>query len=96
MDLLNPTDFEILEVLSDGTRNIAANIAIEINANRGYINSRFSYLLNEDLVERVGPKEESGLYKITEKGKVAVEHKEKYIEDEVDDFEAFVESELED
>lgn len=96
MDLLNPTDFEILEVLLDGTRNIAANIAIEIDTNRSYINSRFSYLLNEDLVERVGPKEESGLYKITEKGKVVVEHKEKYIEDEVDDFEAFVESELED
>lgn len=94
MDRINKTDFKILEALADGERNIAANIALEIDADRGYINNRFSYLLSRDLVERVGPKERSGLYQITEKGKVAVEHKQKRLNDEVDDFASFVDDRL--
>ena len=94
MDRINKTDFKILESLADGERNIAANIALEIDANRGYINNRFSYLLSNDLVQRVGPKEQSGLYQITEKGEVAIEHKQRYLNDEVDDFESFVEDQL--
>lgn len=94
MDRINKTDFKILEALADGERNIAANIALEIDANRGYINNRFSYLLSRDLVQRVGPKERSGLYQITEKGEITVKHKQKCLNDEVDDFEAFVEEQL--
>lgn len=94
MDRINKTDFKILEALADGERNIAANIALEIDADRGYINNRFSYLLSRDLVQRVGPKERSGLYQITEKGEVAVEHRQKCLNDEVDDFESFVEERL--
>jgi predicted transcriptional regulator len=94
MDRINKTDFKILEALDDGERNIAANIALEIDANRGYINNRFSYLLSRDLVQRVGPKEQSGLYQITAKGKAAVNHKQKCLNNEVDDFESFVEERL--
>lgn len=94
MDRINKTDFKILESLTDGERNIAANIALEIDANRGYINNRFSYLLSRGLVRRVGPKERSGLYQITEKGEIAVKHKGKYLNDEVDDFESFVKDRL--
>lgn len=94
MDRANKTDFDILQALADGERNIAANIAIEIDANRGYINNRLSYLRSVDLVQRVGPKERSGLYQITAKGEVAAEHKEKYLNDSVDDFESFIEARL--
>ena len=94
MDRLNQTDFKILNVLASGKRNVAANVALEIDVDRGYINSRFGYLLSEDLVERVGPKERSGLYEITPKGQVAVEHKQVYFADESDDFESFVEQQL--
>jgi len=94
MDRINKTDFKILEALDDGERNIAANIALEIDANRGYINNRFSYLLSRDLVQRVGPKEQSGLYQITAKGKTVVNHKQKCLNDEVDDFESFIEERL--
>lgn len=91
MDRLNRTDFEILEALADGKRNVAANVALEIDANRSYVNNRFSYILSEGLVERIGPKELSGLYEITPKGRVVVQYQEAYHNDEVDDFEAFVE-----
>lgn len=94
MDILNRTDFKILEALDEGERNVAANIAHEIDADRGYLNSRFSHLRNEDLVRRVGPSDQSGLYEITEQGSIAVEHKQKYLNDDVDDFEAFIESQL--
>lgn len=94
MDRLNQTDFKILNVLASGKRNVAANVALEIDVDRGYINTRFGYLLSEDLVERVGPKEQSGLYEITAKGQVAVKHKEVYFADESDDFESFVEQQL--
>ena len=92
MDRLNQTDFEILEVLANGKRNVAANVALEIDADRGYINNRFSYLLSEGLVERVGPKEFSGLYEITPKGRTVVAAKEKYRTDELDEFEQFVDA----
>lgn len=94
MDALNRTDFMILEVLDNRERNIAANIAHEIDSDRGYLNSRFSTLRNEGLVRRVGPSKQSGLYEITKKGLVAVNHKEEYLNNEVDDFEAFIESKL--
>lgn len=94
MDRLNQTDFKILEVLASGKRNVAANVALEIDADRGYINNRFGYLLSEDLVERVGPKERSGLYEITTKGQVAVKHRDTYFTDDIDDFEAYVEQQI--
>ncbi len=94
MELLNETDFEILEVLADGKRNNAANVAVEIDANRSYLNTRFSYLLNEDLVERIGPHEQSGLYEITPKGQVVVKHREAYLNDEITEFDSFIESHL--
>ena len=90
MESLNKTDFDILEVLADGKRNVATNIAIEIEADRGYVNTRLSYLLDEDLVVRVGPKERSGLYEITRKGKLVEENKDKILENEIDNFEEHI------
>jgi len=80
---LVPADFEILGVLQDG-RNLAANIALEIDKSRKYINRRMGYLLDYDLVDKVGPLEDSGLYELTERGQLAYEHREVYADDDVD------------
>lgn len=90
MRLVFPTDFEILRALSDGRRNNAINIAAEIDRNRSYINTRLPILADFNLVERVGPGSNSGLYFVTEKGKIVAECQEQYEDDSVD-FEAFVE-----
>lgn len=95
MDLLNKTDFEILEVLGEGGRNVAPNIAEEIDANRGYINTRFQTLVAYDLVEKVGPSSNSGLYEITDQGRMAVEHKQQFLDDEIEyDFEEFLQTQI--
>lgn len=95
MKLAAPTDFELLSALSDGKRNTAANLAIEIERNRSYINTRLPVLADYSLVERIGPAERSGLYEITERGLVVLEHREAYDDPDVD-FEALVESKLDD
>lgn len=93
MKLAAPTDFELLSALSDGKRNTAANLAIEIERNRSYINTRLPVLADYGLVDRIGPAERSGLYEITEQGRVALELRESYGADDAD-FELLVESEL--
>jgi len=84
MRLVQPTDFEILEALSDGRRNTAANIAHLIDRNRPYINTRLPILSDYDLVDRVGPAPNSGLYVITQRGRAALDHREQYGEPGVD------------
>lgn len=84
MRLVQPTDFDILEQLVDGRRNIAANIALELNKDRAYINTRLPELEDYGLVTRIGPASESGLYEITETGKSAVKFQDQYNDPEVD------------
>jgi len=85
---LTETDFLILSVLRDG-RNIPANIALDIDRARNYINQRMPYLLDYGLVEKIGPYEDSGLYELTDRGRVAYEHRAEYHDDDVD-FEALL------
>ena len=92
MRLVQPTDFDILAQLSDGERNNASNLAIQLDRDRGYINTRLPTLADYDLVERVGPAPKSGLYVITQKGKAAVACREQY--DRHTDFEAVLRSQL--
>lgn len=94
MKLAVPTDFDILEALSDGKRNNAVNLAHELDRNRAYINTRFPILADYELVERVGPAPNSGLYVITEKGQAALENRSEYREEGVD-FDSEVERTLE-
>ena len=84
MKIAVPTDFEVLEALSDGKRNTAANLAHELERNRSYLNTRLPVLAEHGLLERVGPAPNSGLYEITERGRMAVELRDRY--GEVDDF----------
>jgi hypothetical protein len=93
MKLAVPTDFDILEALSDGKRNTAVNLSYELDKNRSYINTRLPILADYKLVIRVGPAPNSGLYEITEKGRVALSFRDKYREEGVD-FDELVEREL--
>lgn len=89
---LTETDFMILGKLREG-RNLAANIAVEIDRSRKYVNGQMPYLLDYDLVERVGPVKDTGLYELTERGELAFEHQGKYHDDDVD-FDAFLDEQL--
>jgi len=84
MRLVQPTDFEILDALSDGRRNTAANIAHLIDRNRSYINTRLPILADYTLIERVGPAPNSGLYVICPRGRAALQHRDQYGEEDVD------------
>ncbi|MFC7188204.1 ArsR family transcriptional regulator [Halorubrum yunnanense] len=78
MRQLNTTDLEVLTVLAEGGRNVSPNIAVEIDKNRAYLNTRVLMLLDYDLVTRVGPSKNSGLYEITEKGQIVVEYRDQF------------------
>ena len=67
MNLTQPTDFEVLDSLSDGKRDVAANIAHRLEKDRAYLNTRLPHLNDYGLVEQIGPAEKAGLYEITEK-----------------------------
>jgi len=94
MRLVTPTDFDILAAMADGRRNNAINLAALLDRNRSYINTRLPVLLDYNLVERVGPAPNSGLYEITPKGRVVAEHRDAYADDEVN-FDALVAEALE-
>lgn len=78
MHLVNPTDFEILRALADGKRNNAANLSVKLDKDRAYLNTRLLELENYDLLEKVGPSPNSGLYVITERGQTALQLRNQY------------------
>ena len=92
MRLQLPTDRLILGTLLDG-RNLAANIAAEIDRSRNYINQRMGPLHDYGLVTKVGPVEGTGLYEITPKGGAAYLLADRY--GKIEDFEALVEERAE-
>lgn len=91
--LKRPTDFLILECLSEGGRNVASNIALEIDKNRDYVNTRLPVLEDYGLIEKIGPSERSGLYEITNVGETVLRFKDKYNSDDVD-FDELIEEEI--
>lgn len=93
MRLTIPTDFDILDALTDGERNNAANLAYLLDRNRSYINTRLPVLADYELVERVGPAPSSGLYAITDKGKIVTAHRDAYRCEDVD-FDALIDRKL--
>ena len=87
--LTQPTDFQILDTLSDGKRDTASNVAKRIDKNRSYINTRLPVLADYDLIKKIGPHESSGLYQITPLGVAAVEKQALYDQDQ-DQFDAVI------
>ncbi|MFW5965557.1 MAG: ArsR family transcriptional regulator [Halodesulfurarchaeum sp.] len=84
MRLAEPTDFEILDALSDGKRNTAANLSHVLEKDRSYINTRLPILADYDLLERVGPAPNSGLYEITDRGLAVLDIRESAEDSEID------------
>jgi|AntRauTorckE6833_2_1112554.scaffolds.fasta_scaffold25144_1 hypothetical protein len=76
--LTRPTDFDVLEVFSDGEQNLARNVSKSLERDRPYINTRLSHLEGSNLLERIGPAENSGLYRITERGVAAFALRDQY------------------
>lgn len=90
--LVRPTDFLILSALKEHGRNVAPNLAEHTGKTRDNINNRLPQLEDYGLVRKIGPAEASGLYELTERGRVALENRERY--EEVDDFGQLIEQEL--
>lgn len=86
--LRRPTDFLILEALHSYGRNVAPNLALITSKSRKNVNNRLPVLADYGLVMKIGPAERSGLYEITERGRVALRMREEY--GNVEDFEALV------
>jgi len=91
--LRQPTDFLVLEALHSYGRNVAPNIAEITGKSRKNVNNRLPVLADYGLVRKIGPAQRSGLYEITEQGRVALQLRDQY--DEVEDFDAAVERRLE-
>ena len=90
MRLTQPTDFDILVALDEHGRNIAANLALHIDRDRAYLNTRLPHLSDHGLVRKVGPATNSGLYELTERGRAAIVYRDSYEEFGPDRFETVV------
>lgn len=90
--LKRPVDFEILEAYSDGRQDVGVNVSKRLDRNRSYINTRLPQLDDYGLLERVGPADRSGLYRITPMGIAALRLRERYEDRE---FEQLVEERAE-
>lgn len=93
MKLRQPTDFLILEALHAYGRNVAPNLAQITEKSRKNVNNRLPVLEDYDLVRKIGPAERSGLYEITDAGRVALRCRDEY--ESAQDFEALVTRRLE-
>lgn len=90
MKLRRPTDFLILEALTEHGRNVATNLAHHTGKSRKNVNTRMPVLADYELVRKIGPAEHSGLYEVTDAGRVALQHRDSY--DDVEDFAELVRS----
>lgn len=77
MQLVEPTDFDILAILTEG-RNVPANIALRLDKSRGYIAGQLPKLVDYGLVDRIGEAERAGLYELTDRGRAALAHRDQY------------------
>lgn len=93
--LVVPTDFEMLEAMSDGRRQTATNLGAIIDRDSRYMNNRLAELAGGGLVEKVGPSDSSGMYKITPKGRAALHYRDEYSHDDAADFADLIEEEAE-
>lgn len=82
MDLKHPQDFLILEALHSYGRNVAPNIARTADLEIETVEARLQHLADVTLVSKIGPADESGLYEITERGRIGLRLRDEYLETE--------------
>lgn len=92
MDLDQPQDFRLLEALFSYGRNVAPNLARVADLDPDSIPERLDVLADAELVTKIGPADESGLYEITDRGRIALRLRDEY--DEGEDFEALIDRHL--
>ena len=88
MLLQMPTDRMILEELERG-QNLGANVAEAIDRHQKTVSSRLAQLEDYALVENIG----NGVYRLTDRGEVALEHIDEYDRDDSDAFRQLVDRE---
>lgn len=80
-----PTDRLILEELRRG-QNLAANVAEAVDRHQKTVLDRCAQLADYGLVENIG----RGVYRITDRGEIALEHIDEYDRDRSDEFRELV------
>jgi len=89
--LRNPTDFEILDLMSDGERYTPGYVAECLDRDSGYMRNRIRELAGNGLIDRVG---NSTMYILTQRGRVALELRDQYEHEEAREFGMLVDEEL--
>ena len=80
MDLHHPQDFRLLEALHSYGRNVAPNLAHIADLDESMAERRLAALADHELVTRIGPIAESGLFEITDRGRIALRLRDEYNE----------------
>jgi len=78
VDLVKPTDFAILEAMSDGRRHDAPNLTAYVDARSEYIVDRLISLRHQGLVRKAGPEPRTAMYELAPLGEVALEMRDSY------------------
>ena len=86
-----PTDIEILTSVADGKRQTSTNLSAILDKDRRYVTNRIKYLKQRGYVEDPGPAENSRMVEITQKGQVAVFHRNKLLRKYYSSFESLCE-----
>ena len=94
MKLVVPTDFDILAAFDAHGRNVAANLALHLDRDRAYLNTRLPELEDRGLLEKIEPAPNAGLYELTSYDPVVFAHRERYVGLSHDEFDTLVEETL--
>ncbi len=94
MKLVVPTDFDILDTMRDGKRQTAPNLGVLIDQDSRYMNNRLAELAANGLVEKAGPSSNSGMYVITEKGRLVLDQRDAYSHDAAETFGQYIADQL--
>lgn len=76
-----PTDIEIINLLSNGKRQTPANVAAHLDHDPRYMSERLRKLKLREYIRDSPPAERSGMYELTNLGKIAAFHIDKYVRD---------------
>lgn len=76
-----PTTREILTVLADGKRQTPINVAAILDRDRNYMSQQLRDLESRGFVHDPGPAERSGMYELTDLGRIAAERIDRYVRD---------------
>ena len=90
MKLVVPTDFDILAAFDAHGRNVAVNLALYLDRDRAYVNTRLPEPEHQGLLEKIGPAPNTGLYELTNRGRVVLAHRSRYDNLGCDEFETLV------